>query len=496
MAADDAEDGRQSEPAACELDAEERVEDPAQRLLVHADAGVLHFEVGVGARLHLRAEVGLRQIVLLAKHEASRDGDRAFLAAEGFRGVGGEVQNDLPKLRAIRFHRRQIIGQVEAEHRLLRHRGPQQLGHLFDDRRQRDRLDYELAFARIGEQLLGEFGGLARRRDHILHVAVGHRARRQRAQGEVGIAEDALQQIVEVVSDTPSEHTEALELLRMQYLLLELLALCLGFLLLGDVLRRPDQARRAAIGVTMDPRRTTDVPHAAVRPNDAMLDGVRKVGVQGSIDGVVEGLAVVRVNQSAISLVSRVERPPIDPEYVVQFVGPDDAIGHDVPLPAADLRDALRLPKAGIASLYGLEQTHIGQCLREARSHQQQSVLIFLGYAIDIRAGAVQRAETFPLEDERDEEFGSQPDPQQFGIGGVLRLFGVEVGAVSRLAVANDFGEHGVIEGNILIDPDGFAVGHGPQQPEPAALVIEQGHRGVRNFQPLLDEAQGGADDA
>ena len=79
------------------------------------------------------------------------------------------------------------------------HRGAQQLADIAHQRRAVHGLDDELALARIGEQLASEIGGALAGADDVLEHALDLRVGRDHLEHQAGVAEDACQQVIEIV---------------------------------------------------------------------------------------------------------------------------------------------------------------------------------------------------------------------------------------------------------------------------------------------------------
>jgi len=83
--------------------------------------------------------------------------------------IGDQIHHHLGKLRDIRLHRGQIVREVVNQRRLTRDGAVEQLAHLFDELRNRKRLDQHRLLTRIGEQLSGECGGPLRGATDLLN---------------------------------------------------------------------------------------------------------------------------------------------------------------------------------------------------------------------------------------------------------------------------------------------------------------------------------------
>ena len=115
MAAHDAEDGGHAQAAPRELGREERIEDLLDGLGVHAAARVGHFEIGVDTFGQRFVQAGPQDLIDIVEicavtvHRAGRQGDDAALVADGFRGVGDQVHDDLADLRHVAVEGGQVV---------------------------------------------------------------------------------------------------------------------------------------------------------------------------------------------------------------------------------------------------------------------------------------------------------------------------------------------------------------------------------------------------
>jgi hypothetical protein len=129
--------------------------------------------------------------------------------------------------------------------------------------------DLEAALAGVGQHLAAQLGGALGRLLDLLEARVDL-ARHGGAPGQVGVAEDAGQQVVEVVRDAAGEQAQALELLRLAQLLFHRRLLGLVAAALGDVAIEGQQ-----VAVAADPegmRVHLDVDHFAVVAGVGHLD--------------------------------------------------------------------------------------------------------------------------------------------------------------------------------------------------------------------------------
>ena len=125
MAAHDAEDSGHTQAAPREFGREERIEDLLDGLGVHTATRVGHFDISVntfGRRVQAGSHdlIDIIEICAVAVHCAGRQGDDAALVADGFRGVGDQVHDNLADLRHVAVEGGQVLGEVVLEHGLLR----------------------------------------------------------------------------------------------------------------------------------------------------------------------------------------------------------------------------------------------------------------------------------------------------------------------------------------------------------------------------------------
>ena len=101
------------------------------------------------------------------------------------------------------------------------------------DLAQIERAHHEATFARVGQQLPAQVGRANRHGLDLIDVFAESARNRQLEAHQADVAEDAGQQVVEVVRDAAGQDAQALQLLRVQQLALEQAAVALG----GDAYR-------------------------------------------------------------------------------------------------------------------------------------------------------------------------------------------------------------------------------------------------------------------
>ena len=154
--------------------------------------------------------------------EAHRHGDNAATFADGLGRIDDEVHDDLPKLRGIGLDRRDSVREVVFEHDLLADAYQQQVPHLFDQLLEIQGLDGKASAAAVGQELPAEIGGPPGGNLDALQAGARRGERGHFGLGQVGVAQNPGQQVVEVVRDTTREHAQTFQFLGVQHLLLQI----------------------------------------------------------------------------------------------------------------------------------------------------------------------------------------------------------------------------------------------------------------------------------
>ena len=175
------------------------------------------------------------EVGAVAAKAASRDVDGSASIAQGFRGVGDQVHQDLADLGGIAIEGGQVFGHLKLKVGLLGEGDLKKMHHLVDEGAQQDGLDDEFAAPGIGKHLLGEVGTAAGRILDFHEIPARRMVGGQGLHSQVRVAQHAHQEVVEVVGDASGKHTETLELLRMLHLALELDTMFLRTQAVGDV---------------------------------------------------------------------------------------------------------------------------------------------------------------------------------------------------------------------------------------------------------------------
>ena len=205
-----------------------RVEDPVEVLLGDPGAVVGELQAQVAARRE-RGDLPVREL--------DRAGADLQGPAPGHRlaGVLDEVVDHLAHLPLVEIHGGEILGDGELA-------GEVRAGGREQDRLAQHPGDAADPFDRLaalgeGDELAGQVPGAQRGLGGVVEGLGGVRVRPGEEAGEVEVAEDDRQQVVEVVREAAGEHADRLELLGAHVLVLE-------FFLVGEVAGQPDHRDR------------------------------------------------------------------------------------------------------------------------------------------------------------------------------------------------------------------------------------------------------------
>src|SRR5690606_25778613 len=197
--------------------------------------------------------------------------------------------------------------------------------------------------AGVGEEVLDEDLHPLRPVDGVGDVLVG---------GFVELALVAALEELEERGDHPERLLQVVardvgELLELGVALLERVGVVaevlLGPALLGDVLRRALERNGLAFGVDDGLAEAKDVADGAVGPDDAVVHLVRLLPLEGRLDGLPHLRAVLRGEEFEVALEIRFEVIGAEAVDAVELVGPGERVSGDLPAPAPDAGDLLRL---------------------------------------------------------------------------------------------------------------------------------------------------------
>ena len=228
----DTEDRRQPQPGplADSLGREERLEDMRAHLIVHPDSAVLNRESQVVAGLEpllgreevqatdLGAVLRLR-VVLGHDHPRRLDGE---LAAVGHRvpRVDAEVEDDLLDLTGVGEDRSKLLTELDLELDVLADQALEHLAHVGHDVVERELLRLEHLPPAEGEKLARKRGRAVAGLRDLREVPAYRMVGLELHQADLGEAEDAAEEVVEVVRDATGEQPDRLHLLGLLELLL------------------------------------------------------------------------------------------------------------------------------------------------------------------------------------------------------------------------------------------------------------------------------------
>ncbi len=149
------------------------------------------------------------------------------------------------------------------------------------------------------------------------------------------------------------------------------LAEVLGLFALGDVVHRSGHGGRRTIPVAGDLSLLMDDPHLAVRLNDPVLDVVARAFLDRAADRLAHSAAVVGMDRLQEGVVGGRGGLRLLPEHAVDLVGPVQLAGQNVPVPVADLGDALRRVQIGDGFVQALVQIVV-HAVNEQGAEQDQ----------------------------------------------------------------------------------------------------------------------------
>ena len=210
----DAQDGRQPESASRELCGEERVEDPASRLLIHSRTVVQHLQKHILAGRYLLAQITVLQRLVGYTLPASPHQDGA-LGFNRFSSVDYQVHRDLLHLARIGQEQRQMPVEIQPKLHTGRDRQMNELAGLNDHFRQIQPFQVSPALAGIGQKLPRQVRCALSATDDTAKCRSAGGVLRQCVHQQAGIADDARQQIIKVMSHSGREIADGFHFLRL-----------------------------------------------------------------------------------------------------------------------------------------------------------------------------------------------------------------------------------------------------------------------------------------
>ena len=239
---DDAVDDREPEagPLGGGLGGVKGLEDAAHRLLVHALARVAHGEPDPCAPGKDR--VGPRKN-RASSHAFQADGEASGPGTHGLDGVGGEVQERLVDLGGVREGAIRVVLQMSPDIDGGRDRGADEPERFADDGPEGDDLFVHPALAAEIEDLAHEIARAFAGVEDVGEFFRGRVCLGEPRAGKFRVADDADEDVVEIVGDAPCERADCLHLLRVGKLRDQLVPLVLGPEPRGHVAEKGNPAR-------------------------------------------------------------------------------------------------------------------------------------------------------------------------------------------------------------------------------------------------------------
>jgi hypothetical protein len=107
-------------------------------------------------------------------------------------------------------------------------------------------------------------------------------------------------------------------------------------------------AQWCAAGISDDLAPRPDPAHPAVREDDSAVGIEETVALHGMLDRLTGLLSVIRMYPRQERLEARLEPVWLEAEEPVQLGRPGDGVGADLPLPAAQAGQVLRVPQLAL----------------------------------------------------------------------------------------------------------------------------------------------------
>ena len=246
------------------LGGEERIEDALDDGRVDAGAGVGDGQAGVAARPQTGQALPVGDV-----HRRQRHRDPADAAGNRLPRVGAEVHHHLVDARAIGEHVGDVAREPGDHLDARRQRRPQQPHRFLDDLAQPDDAPLVRLPPPEREDLLDELAGARARLLHFRQALLRRMLRHEILPGQLDVADDRAEDVVEVVGHAAGEGAEGLHLLRLAQRRLQPLPRRLGVLQILDVHDDADQAEELAVGSEARRGVVDHVAVDAVAPPDA-----------------------------------------------------------------------------------------------------------------------------------------------------------------------------------------------------------------------------------
>ena len=210
-------------------------------LIAHAGAGVADGQPCIGARLDQRVAA----LVFLVQSDDGGLDDQNPASGHGVAGIDREVHQHLLGQPRVDPYRGQPRAGQGAQLNVLSDQACQHLVHARNQLVQVDQTRLDDLSARKGQQLPGQPGRTHGRIAHLAQQLLGLIIATQPLTGQLQVAQDGGQQVVEVVGHAAGQPADGFHLHRMLQLLLQSTALRLGAPPLGNVTGDAHECGRA-----------------------------------------------------------------------------------------------------------------------------------------------------------------------------------------------------------------------------------------------------------
>ena len=219
---------------------EQRLERARQDVGRHSVPIVGHAEADVRALRQSRSRRGFAAVVFAPRAQPYRAGP----IRQRLGSIRAEIDQKVLEVGRVAPDLRQLIGEIELEAHTLTQRGAQEIGGILHDIVHADGIERSAMASRVHQHLRAEPGRTTSRRTHLLEMREHAEAIVDVGDGELGAPHDRCQQVVEVVRDSTSEHTEAFTPLCVEHFALQPEIVCLRLPPRRDVIERGNDGVR------------------------------------------------------------------------------------------------------------------------------------------------------------------------------------------------------------------------------------------------------------
>jgi hypothetical protein len=148
------------------------------------------------------------EIILVENPFTGGDPDQSRSFSDRLGGIGHKVEQDLANLRDINRNHRHRLAWFDLQDDARGYRCPQQVNGVRYQRANIDPFDLETSLPGVGKHLIGKIGCPPRGDDDVLNLVASSCIGRHDGQGQIGVAEDPHQEVVEIVSNSAGKDAE------------------------------------------------------------------------------------------------------------------------------------------------------------------------------------------------------------------------------------------------------------------------------------------------